>query len=52
MEIPKIKTGFKALMVAGALQDEGAMGLATTALVAGIGKKIFGSLFKKKEEIR
>jgi hypothetical protein len=50
MEIPKIKTGFKALMVAGALQDEGAMGLATTALVAGIGKKIFGGFFKKKED--
>ena len=50
MEIPKIGTGFKALMVAGALQDEGAMGAATAVLAAGIGKKIFGGLFKKKQE--
>jgi hypothetical protein len=50
MEIPKIGTGFKALMVAGVLQDEGAMGAATAVLAAGIGKKIFGGLFKKKQE--
>ena len=50
MEIPKIGTGFKALMVAGVLQDEGAMGAATAVLAAGVGKKIFGGLFKKKQE--
>jgi len=50
MEIPKIKTGFKALGAAAALGGDREMSAATTALVAGIGKKIFGSLFKKKEE--
>ena len=50
MEIPKIKTGFKALGAAAALGGDREMSAATTALVAGIGKKIFGGLFKKKED--
>ena len=45
-----IKGGLGALFLAGALQNEGAMGLATTYLAAGIGRKIFGGLFKKKDE--
>ena len=50
MEIPKIKTGFKAFGLAAAVGGDREMSAATTALVAGIGKKIFGGLFKKKED--
>ena len=45
-----IKGGLGALFLGGVLQNEGAMGAATAYLAAGIGKKIFGGLFKKKQE--
>jgi hypothetical protein len=50
MEIPKIATGLKAMGAAAALGGDAEMTAATGLLVAGIGKKIFGGLFKKKQE--
>jgi len=50
MEIPKITTGLKAMGAAAAYGGDAEMTAATSVLAAGIGKKIFGSLFKKKKE--
>ena len=50
MEIPKITTGLKAMGAAAALGGDAEMTAATSVLAAGVGKKIFGGLFKKKQE--
>ena len=50
MEIPKIATGLKAMGAAAALGGDAEMTAATSVLAAGVGKKIFGGLFKKKQE--
>ena len=50
MEIPKTTTGLKAMGAAAALDGDVKMTAATSVLAAGVGKKIFGGLFKKKQE--
>ena len=50
MEIPKITTGLKAMGAAAAFGGDAEMTAAAGLLAAGIGKKIFGGLFKKKKE--
>ena len=49
MEIPKITTGLKAMGAAAAFGGDAAVVAAAGALAAGVGKKIFGGLFKKKD---
>jgi hypothetical protein len=50
MEIPKITTGLKAMGAAALFGGDAEMTAATSVLAAGVGKKIFGGLFKKKQE--
>ena len=50
MEISKTTTGLKETGLAAFYGGEAQLGAAIGVLAAGIGKKIFGGLFKKKEE--
>ncbi len=50
MEIPSITTGLKAMGAAAVFGGGRELDAATTLMLAGVGKKLLGGLFKKKKE--